>query len=286
MDQPSTSLFQTQYLNIIQNSTQQHKCHECGKHFATNNYLETHKRLHTGDRPFQCHVCGRKFSQRPGFTYHMRSVHTGEKRYSCTLCGKKFIQLGTVKRHVETHPEAKVALGGSLDRFVKKLECTSDSDLLKFNQGQLDLMKSSNKEFFDNNVLEPGQIPNQFVYQQQDQSFEQVTALPRQTSACPSLIFTSCMTPIQDQIPPCAQPTQASLLAQSNIDFQYKHIEYGAIHKMSNSTDSSDDIIVDDDYPNCYSSSRRPSVNSLSSGRGEATSDSQGGCCDHLGCRP
>ena len=46
-----------------------HQCNDCGKFFATPNYLETHRRLHTGERPFQCHICGRKFAQRPGFTY-------------------------------------------------------------------------------------------------------------------------------------------------------------------------------------------------------------------------
>lgn len=164
-----------------------HQCSDCGKFFATPNYLETHRRLHTGERPFQCHICGRKFAQRPGFTYtknektwetgdlkrvetdlevisnivevqpvnlkkkskkknyfyflfhHMRSAHTGEKRYECKICNKKFIQLGTIKRHIETHSTSNP------DDHVARLNCTSDSELLKTNEEQLKKAKSASK---------------------------------------------------------------------------------------------------------------------------------------------
>lgn len=149
--------------------TTRHKCHDCNKYFATQSYLQTHQRLHQNEKSFQCHLCGRKFSQRPGFTYHMRSVHTDEKRYGCKICGKTFIQLGTVKRHVETHPESKIAIGSScIESFIKKLDCTSDADLLKHNNQQLRILKQNDNNFIDANVLEPGQIPNQFIDQESD----------------------------------------------------------------------------------------------------------------------
>ena len=174
--------------NCLQNHQQSpqtshhHQCSKCDKYFATNHYLKVHeKSAHSTEKPFQCHICGRKFSQRPGFTYHMRSVHTGEKRYSCRICGKSFIQLGTIKRHVETHQEVKTALmsmnttiTGSngynnstdaiLESFICKLNCTSDAVLLDTNRQELAKLKTQQIQI-DHNNLEPGQIPNNFVQQ-------------------------------------------------------------------------------------------------------------------------
>ena len=165
-----------------QTSSHHHQCSKCDKYFATNHYLKVHeKSAHSTEKPFQCHICGRKFSQRPGFTYHMRSVHTGEKRYSCRICGKSFIQLGTIKRHVETHQEVKAALmamnttlTGSngynnstdaiLESFICKLNCTSDAVLLDTNRQELAKLKTQQIQI-DHNNLEPGQIPNNFVQQ-------------------------------------------------------------------------------------------------------------------------
>ena len=172
-----------------QNSSH-HQCSKCDKYFATNHYLKVHeKSAHSTEKPFQCHICGRKFSQRPGFTYHMRSVHTGEKRYSCRICGKSFIQLGTIKRHVETHQEVKAALmamtasnaaltglantgsngynnsiDATLESFICKLNCTSDAVLLDTNRQELAKLKTQQIKI-DHNNLEPGQIPNNFVQQ-------------------------------------------------------------------------------------------------------------------------
>ena len=187
---PSASVNVNHHSSCLQNhqqtsQTSHHQCSKCDKYFATNHYLKVHeKSAHSTEKPFQCHICGRKFSQRPGFTYHMRSVHTGEKRYSCRICGKSFIQLGTIKRHVETHQEVKAALmsmtasnaafAGSnvynnssdaiLESFICKLNCTSDAVLLDTNRQELAKLKTQQIQI-DHNNLEPGQIPNNFVQQ-------------------------------------------------------------------------------------------------------------------------
>ncbi|KAJ8020427.1 Histone-lysine N-methyltransferase PRDM9 [Holothuria leucospilota] len=62
-------------------------CDVCGKAFSRSNTLVTHKRIHTGDKPFACELCGRAFRQPGNLTRH-RLTHTTVKPYVCTQCGK------------------------------------------------------------------------------------------------------------------------------------------------------------------------------------------------------
>ncbi|KFM03757.1 Zinc finger protein 316, partial [Aptenodytes forsteri] len=47
-------------------------CAECGRGFCDRAALATHRRGHTGERPFACAECGKAFAGSAGLLVHQR----------------------------------------------------------------------------------------------------------------------------------------------------------------------------------------------------------------------
>lgn len=51
-----------------------HVCMVCGKGFSTSSSLNTHRRIHSGEKPHQCPVCLKRFTASSNLYYH-RMTH-------------------------------------------------------------------------------------------------------------------------------------------------------------------------------------------------------------------
>uniref|UniRef100_A0A8C0EEV2 C2H2-type domain-containing protein n=1 Tax=Bubo bubo TaxID=30461 RepID=A0A8C0EEV2_BUBBB len=105
----------------------EYKCEHCGKVFTWgrslhrhrqihtgetpfNEYLQSHQRTHTKERPYLCTTCGKCFNS---MRRHQRN-HTGERPYKCPDCGKTFKDFSNLICHHRAHKG---------ERPYKCLEC-------------------------------------------------------------------------------------------------------------------------------------------------------------------
>ncbi|KAI4460559.1 zinc finger protein [Holotrichia oblita] len=97
--------FKNKYLLKAHGSTHREKsylCSDCGKVFATKAALQSHLKVHTGEKPHSCMVCKKSFAHVGSFEAHIL-IHSGEKPYQCPICNKSFTQLTHLKYHKRVH---------------------------------------------------------------------------------------------------------------------------------------------------------------------------------------
>ncbi|XP_077570054.1 uncharacterized protein LOC144194704 [Stigmatopora nigra] len=96
----------TKHVQMVHGKIKPFVCQICNKSFFTKRDVETHIRVHTGERPFGCHLCEKRFMRRMELNIHMR-WHRGEKRHWCPYCGKGFLDQNNLKRHKYIHTGEK-----------------------------------------------------------------------------------------------------------------------------------------------------------------------------------
>ncbi|OCT85282.1 zinc finger and BTB domain-containing protein 41 [Xenopus laevis] len=87
------------------------RCPKCDKVFDRVGKYESHTRVHTGEKPFECDICHQRYSTKSNLTVH-RKRHNNEteihrkKKHKCPFCNKPHASRKTLSKHVKRfHPE-------------------------------------------------------------------------------------------------------------------------------------------------------------------------------------
>uniref|UniRef100_A0A3Q2QUL3 Zinc finger and BTB domain-containing protein 41 n=1 Tax=Fundulus heteroclitus TaxID=8078 RepID=A0A3Q2QUL3_FUNHE len=96
---------------IIQTSSKKTlKCPKCEKTFDRAGKYESHTRVHTGEKPFQCDICLQYYSTKSNLTVHKKKHASNapipKKEHKCPFCSKLHASKKTLAKHVRRfHPD-------------------------------------------------------------------------------------------------------------------------------------------------------------------------------------
>ncbi|XP_071439187.1 uncharacterized protein [Hetaerina americana] len=84
-----------------------YKCPHCGKSISRRFDFESHLRIHSGIKPFECHICHATFNLKKRLKAHM-NVHSAMKLFICAHCQRKFKSKDALRLHIYVHMGEKL----------------------------------------------------------------------------------------------------------------------------------------------------------------------------------
>ncbi|XP_029781802.1 zinc finger and BTB domain-containing protein 32 isoform X4 [Suricata suricatta] len=89
-----------------------YSCSVCGKRFSLKHQMETHYRVHTGEKPFSCSLCPQRSRDFSAMTKHLRTH--GVAPYRCPLCGAGCSSLASMQAHMRGHSSSQLPPGWTI----------------------------------------------------------------------------------------------------------------------------------------------------------------------------
>ncbi|XP_051018759.1 zinc finger and BTB domain-containing protein 32 [Acomys russatus] len=89
-----------------------YSCSVCGKRFSLKHQMETHYRVHTGEKPFSCSLCPQRSRDFSAMTKHLRTH--GAAPYRCPLCRAGCPSLAAMQAHMRGHPPSQLPPGWTI----------------------------------------------------------------------------------------------------------------------------------------------------------------------------
>jgi len=110
---------------------------DCGKSFANNKNLNSHRVRHSQDKPFGCLLCPETLKRRGDLLRHVRVVHGRQSKLACLLCAddtsSDLRRLGVHYGLYHSGQEKGIELAGLIEAVVdfKKRPAMTSSSILK-----------------------------------------------------------------------------------------------------------------------------------------------------------
>ncbi|KAM6225377.1 zinc finger and BTB domain-containing protein 32 [Rhynchocyon petersi] len=89
-----------------------YSCSVCGKRFALKHQMETHYRVHTGEKPFSCSLCPQRSRDFSAMTKHLRTH--GAAPYRCPVCLAGCPSLASMQAHMRGHSPSQLPAGWTI----------------------------------------------------------------------------------------------------------------------------------------------------------------------------